>query len=61
MPMSDELATAVERLAEEQGATVDEIAALAVHQYLADDRTWLRAAIGRVVEEDAELLARLSR
>lgn len=40
---------------------MQEVARLAIAQYVSDRPARLRAAIGRVREEDAELLERLAR
>lgn len=58
--LSDAEAEALRRKAEEEGRSMQEVARLAIAQYVSDRPGRLRAAIGRVREEDAELLERLA-
>jgi hypothetical protein len=59
--LSDAEAEALRRKADEEGRSMQEVARLAIAQYVSDRPARLRAAIGRVREEDAELLERLAR
>jgi hypothetical protein len=58
--LSDAEAEALRRKAEEEGRSMQEVARLAIAQYVSNRPGRLRAAIGRVQEEDAELLERLA-
>ncbi len=58
--LSDAEAEALRRKAEEEGRSMQEVARLAIAQYVSDRPGRLRAAIGRVRDEDAELLERLA-
>ena len=51
---------ALRRKAEEEGRSMQEVARAAIAQYVSDRPERLRAAITRVRDEDAELLARLA-
>jgi hypothetical protein len=51
---------ALRRKAEEQGRSMQEVARAAIAEYVSDRPARLAAAITRVRDEDAELLARLA-
>jgi hypothetical protein len=59
--LSDAEAEALRLKAEEEGRSMQEVARLAIAQYVSERPARLRAAIGRVRQEDAELLERLAR
>lgn len=59
--LSEDEMEALRRKAEESGRSMQEVARLAIADYVSDRPARLRAAIGRVRSEDAELLARLAR
>ncbi|CCH74962.1 CopG domain protein DNA-binding domain protein [Nostocoides australiense Ben110] len=52
---------ALRRRAETEGRSMNDVARQAIAEYVSDRRSRLTAAIGRVVQEDAELLDRLSK
>jgi len=52
---------ALRRKAAEEGRSMQEVARRAIAEYTSDRPARLRAAIGRVAGEDAELLERLAR
>lgn len=52
---------ALRRRAEYEGRSMQEVAKTAIAEYVSDRPARLRSAIGRVRNEDAELLDRLSR
>lgn len=58
--LSDAEAEALRRKADEEGRSMQEVARRAIAQYVSDRPGRLRAAIGRVRDEDAELLERLA-
>ena len=51
---------ALRRKAEEEGRSMQEVARAAIAEYVSDRPERLKAAIARVRDEDAELLARLA-
>lgn len=59
--LSDAEAEALRRKAEQDGRSMQEVARAAIAEYVSDRPARLRAAIGRVRDEDKELLDRLSR
>ncbi len=59
--LSDREAEALRRKAAEEGRSMQEVARLAIAEYVSDRPARLRAAIEKVRAEDAELLDRLSR
>jgi len=59
--LSDAETEALRRKAVEEGRSMQEVARTAIAQYTSDRPARLRAAIAKVVTEDAELLDRLSR
>ena len=59
--LTDSEADALRRKAAEEGRSMQEVARLAIAEYVSDRPARLRAAIERVRAEDAELLERLSR
>jgi hypothetical protein len=59
--LSDVEAADLRRKAAEEGRSMQEVARAAIAEYASDRPARLRAAIGRVRTEDAELLDRLSR
>jgi hypothetical protein len=59
--LSDSEAEALRARAEQEGRSMQEVARQAIAEYVSDRRTRLSLAITRVVDEDAELLDRLSR
>ena len=59
--LSDTETDALRQKAEQEGRSMQEVAKAAIAQYVSDRPGRLRAAITRVREEDAELLARLAR
>jgi hypothetical protein len=58
--LSDSEAEALRARAEQEGRSMQEVARQAIAEYVSDRRTRLSMAITRVVDEDAELLDRLS-
>jgi hypothetical protein len=58
--LSDSEAEALRARAEQEGRSMQEVARQAIAEYVSDRRTRLSLAITRVVDEDAELLDRLS-
>ncbi|HXQ87417.1 MAG: hypothetical protein WCE47_10680 [Gaiella sp.] len=52
---------ALRRRAVEEGRSMQEVARAAIAEYVSERPARLRAAVGRVRTEDAELLERLSR
>lgn len=59
--LSDAETEALRRKADEEGRSMQEIARVAIAEYVTDRPSRLRAAIERVRSEDQELLDRLSR
>lgn len=59
--LSDAEAAALRRKAEQEGRSMQEVAKVAIAEYVSDRPQRLRAAIERVCVEDQELLDRLSR
>lgn len=59
--LTDAEAEALRRKAEQQGRSMQEVARAAITEYVSDRPDRLKAAIERVRDEDAELLARLAR
>jgi predicted transcriptional regulator len=59
--LDDEEMAALRRRAEQEGRSMQEVAKAAINDYLTRRQDRLRAAIGRVRTEDAELLDRLSK
>jgi len=59
--LSEAETEALRRKAEEEGRSMQEVAREAIALYVSDRPQRLRAAIGRVREEDAELIERLGR
>ena len=59
--LTDAETAALRARAEREGRSMQEVARQAIAEYVADRPARLRAAIARVVSEDAELLDRLSR
>lgn len=59
--LTDAETEALRRKAEQQGRSMQEVARAAITEYVSDRPDRLRAAIERVRDEDAELLARLAR
>jgi predicted transcriptional regulator len=57
--LSDAESEALRRKAEEEGRSMQEVARIAIAQYVSDRPGRLAAAIVRVRDEDAELLSRL--
>lgn len=59
--LTDAETEALRRKAEQQGRSMQEVARTAITEYVSDRPGRLKAAIERVRDEDAELLARLAR
>jgi len=59
--LTDSETDALRRRAEQEGRSMQEVAKVAIAEYVSDRPDRLRAAIDRVRSEDAELLDRLSR
>lgn len=59
--LTDAEAAALRQRAEQEGRSMNDVARTAIAQYVADRPSRLAAAIGRVADEDAELLERLGR
>lgn len=59
--LSDAEAEALRARAEQEGRSMQEVARRAISEHVSDRPARLRAAIGRVRTEDAELLERLAR
>lgn len=59
--LSEEDTEALRARAQVEGRSMQEIAVIAVRQYLDDRSARLNSYIGRIASEDAELLDRLSR
>lgn len=59
--LSDDEAAALRRKAAEEGRSMQEVARVAIAEYVSDRPARLRSAIERIRTEDAELLDRLSR
>ena len=59
--LTDQEAEALRQRAEQEGRSMQEVARMAIAEYVSDRPARLRAAIDRVRTEDAELLARLAR
>lgn len=59
--LSDAETDALRAKAEQEGRSMQEVARLAIAQYVSERPQRLRAAIERVRHEDQELLERLSR
>ncbi len=59
--LTDAETDALRRKAEQEGRSMQEVARAAITEYVSDRPGRLRAAIERVRNEDAELLARLAR
>lgn len=59
--LTDDETNALRAKAEQQGRSMQEVARIAIAEYVSDRPARLAAAIARVREEDAELLDRLSR
>ncbi len=59
--LTDAETEALRRKAEQEGRSMQEVARAAIAEYVSDRPARLRAAIERVRNEDAELLARLAR
>jgi predicted transcriptional regulator len=57
--LTDDEAEALRRKAEQEGRSMQEVARVAIAQYVSERPHRLAAAIARVREEDAELLSRL--
>jgi hypothetical protein len=58
--LTDAESEALRRKAEQEGVSMQEIARKAIAQYVSDRPKRLHDAIGRVRDEDAELLERLA-
>lgn len=58
--LTDAETDALRRKAEQEGRSMQEVARAAITEYVSDRPGRLRAAIERVRNEDAELLARLA-
>ena len=59
--LTEDEAEALRRKATEEGRSMQEVARAAIAEYVSERPARLRAAVGRVRTEDAELLERLSR
>ncbi len=59
--LDEDQTEALRRRAERDGTSMQEVAKAAISEYVSDRPARLRAAIERVKDEDAELLARLAR
>lgn len=59
--LTDPETEALRRKAAQQGRSMQEVARIAIAEYVSDRPARLQAAIERVRDEDAELLARLAR
>lgn len=59
--LSDAETEALRRKAEQDGRSMQEVAKLAIAEYVSERPARLKLAIERVRTEDAELLARLAR
>ncbi len=59
--LTDAETEALRRKAEQEGRSMQEVARTAIAEYVSNRPARLRAAIDRVRNEDAELLARLAR
>lgn len=59
--LSEAETEALRAKAAEEGRSMQEVAREAIAQYVSDRPERLRAAIGKVLAEDSELLERLSR
>jgi predicted transcriptional regulator len=59
--LTDAEAAALKQKAEQEGRSMQEVARAAIAEYVSDRPARLRAALARVVDEDAELLERLAR
>ncbi len=59
--LSDDETEALRRRADQDGTSMQEVAKAAIAEYVSGRPARLRAAIARVKDEDAELLARLAR
>lgn len=59
--LSDDEAEALRRKAADDGVSMQEVARIAIAEYVSDRPGRLAAAIARVRTEDAELLERLGR
>lgn len=59
--LSDAETEALRRKAEQEGRSMQEVAKLAIAEYVSERPARLTAAIERVRTEDAELLSRLAR
>jgi predicted transcriptional regulator len=59
--LSDAEAEALRHKAEQEGRSMQEVAKAAIAEYVSDRPARLKAAIARVRDDDAELLARLAR
>ncbi|MCO7221898.1 ribbon-helix-helix protein, CopG family [Klenkia sp. PcliD-1-E] len=58
--LTDDEAEALRARAERDGTSMQDVARAAIREYVSDRPARLRAAIGRVRDEDAELLRRLA-
>ena len=59
--LTDAETEALRRKAEQEGRSMQEVARVAIAEYVSDRPSRLKSAIERVRHEDAELLARLAR
>lgn len=58
--LDEDQTEALRRRAERDGTSMQEVAKAAIAEYVSDRPARLRAAIERVKDEDAELIARLA-